>query len=120
MDEEFVAALQAGELDLSAYLFLEPSEQIKRHWEVNSFDKRFRARLDTLSRHGAVSLLGLPALIEEAESEGYEVVFTDDPTPEFEWLARLEDDPGVTIPDILTGKPRRDAPAFLRAPLHRH
>lgn len=111
MDEGLWDELLAA--DLNPYLFLEEHPSLLRTWVVTGEDKGHLITLsDVMSQYGTVSIWGVDAFIEAAESEGYEVIFMDNPSAAYEWRDSLSGDPGVEVESGLEGRIDRNGNAL--------
>lgn len=98
------------------YLFLENHPQIEHFWLVESFDPAYKKRLgDRLPRHRYLSPFAFDAFAEQAEAEGYSLVFLDDPKPIFQWIDSLSAVPCVEIQSNLPGTIRGLLPFQVQA-----
>jgi SNF2 family DNA or RNA helicase len=85
-------------------LFLEDHADLPHHFEANSFNPTWRANFEgVIPPSGAVSIFEYPQISTRAEELGFEIVFLDDPSEGFEWVANLVQAPEVVVNSDLPG-----------------
>lgn len=96
LDDGIKHRLNSGEK--RKFLFLERHDSLPLQWQVESFDVTYLERMsDVISAYDTVTVFGIDGFIAKAAEEGFEVVFLEDPTDEFRWLASLSEPVGVSI-----------------------
>jgi len=83
-------------------LFLEKHPTVEMHWFVSAFDNSFIKDFPLLNRR-IVNPFKISALLAQAKTSGYRVIWIDEPFQIMEWMKQLDDEPDIKIESLLPG-----------------